>query len=260
LTIIPLNMIAKGLWILSKNATGIPSWNLDECIYFLSLSDATKRNLPGNAKLMAIKDAVGKRICEIIQAMNESAMLAVQKVDQESMLAAAYPLLVDTFNLLLFIMSCAYPEIQPPPIRSTSILDTQQSISGLHEYMIHERSFQLLKRRKMLDGSDVPTSPLNLPTPPTNVSPPPPIAHASNDIAPPIASTMELAATFLPPPTGPKLHGYQIEVTCVEDIAQKWTLGMCISYLLLSEPYQNQLSKAPFNDTTRGTRTAPCSL
>jgi hypothetical protein len=237
-------IIPKGLWIQSKNAEGIPFWNLNDCIYFLSLSDSTKRNLPGNAKLMAVKEAVGERIYELIQALHESALHAAQTAERQNNFTPQnfdYPLLVDTFNLLIFIMSSGCPgAIQPSPIQSTSTLIMQQSICCLHDYMLQETSFHKIKRSKIFQ-SEADNDLLAT------------LGTTSLDSSPKMQETASCGAMMEPSSSAPthqrgdpsifgmRLQSHQIEMTCVEDIPQTWTLDMCISYLLLSEPCQNKL-------------------
>lgn len=275
--------LSKSLWIQSKTSHNIPSWNLNDCLYFLSLSDSTKRNLPGHSKLKDVKDAVGRRIADIIQDLPNSIVLAENPLKENnrnnSHQNLDYPLLVDTLNNLIFVMRqgnlCSLPLL---PIQATSVFTTEQSICGLHDQLLQEPIVQRINQEKILQNirqsnetvvtkllerlstvqGEVPKTEKQSVT--TAIGYPMTVSSLCVMISPTTTTTM----TNLAFDCNFKLQDYQHELASMADIDTKWNFAECISYLLLSEPYQHKLlhsTKRPgFESTSTITTGHPKNL
>lgn len=204
-------MARKGDWIQSQHSECIPTWSLEACLYFLSLSESVKRNLPGSVKFTQVKEAIGTRIYQIIAEQQQQQQL-LQHTHMWD-----YLFLADTLNSIFFVLYLLYPETVVPPIPNTSTKAIKEAILIAHSLLKVGFPNSHNNDNNKTSG-DKENTPEPIPEPPP---PPPP--------------------TQPPPPMKLRKRHQLIELVASEvNIACKWTLDMCIDFLLLSEPYQSK--------------------
>jgi hypothetical protein len=114
----------KGEWVENSDYHAIRTWSLKHCLTFLSLSEATQRKMPGNAPACDVKEEVGSRIRHLIDIVQPPSQDEINDADQH--------LIVDTTNLVLFLLGCCYPDFQVGPIQhSQSYASLQKAIDSL---------------------------------------------------------------------------------------------------------------------------------
>lgn len=205
-------MARKGDWIQSQHSECIPTWSLEACLYFLSLSESVKRNLPGSVKFTQVKEAIGTRIYQIIEEQQQQQ----QQLQQQHIYMLDYLFLADTLNSIFFVLYLLYPETVVPPIPNTSIKAIKEAILVAHSLLkVGFPNSQNNDNNKT--SGDEENTPEPIPEPPPPPTQPP------------------------PPATQLRKRHQLIELVASEvNIACKWTLDMCIDFLLLSEPYQSK--------------------
>jgi hypothetical protein len=131
----------KGEWVENTDYHAISTWNLNQSLTFLSLSEATQRKLPGNYPACDIKDEVGMRIRYLIDIAQPQSLDEIAAIEQR--------LIVDTTNMLTFLIGYCHPDLQISPIQHSLNYATLQEAIDINNTLAIQLLFYLSSSRKL---------------------------------------------------------------------------------------------------------------